>query len=165
MKKQNIIIILIVLFILTLLLGYSIFRVNSDVETKMTYAKTLEVDFIRIGKIEEVGSSGARAYIHPHRKYVTIEVPNLQYKGAYAKVPITIKNVGLIPAKLKWIDEYGINTNRAINVTYSGIGVTDRVLFPGETSNVFVTVKWDKDIRNIYDNDLYFRISLYYEQG
>lgn len=165
MRKQNIIFIILVAILLAILAGYGVFRVNSDVETKMTHAKTLEVDFIKIGKIEEVGSIGARAYIHPHRKYVTIEVPKLQYKGAYAKVPITIKNVGLIPAKLKWIDEYGINTNRTINVTYSGIGVTDRVLFPGETSNVFVTVKWDKDIRNTYDNDLYFRISLYYEQG
>lgn len=165
MRKQNFVILLVVSILLAIIAGYTVFRVNSDTQTKTAPAKTLEVDFVKIGNIEELGSIGAKAYISKNRKYVTIEVPNLQYQGAYAKIPITIKNVGFIPAKLKWINEYGINANRAINVTYSGIGVTDRVLTPGATSSVIVTVKWNKNISNIYDKDTYFKINLYYEQG
>ena len=145
MKKQNLFIVLVVLCIITLAIGYSIFRTNVEVSGKMASGKNLDVIFTKIGSIEQVGSVDAAASISPDSKRVTINVPNLLYKGAYVIVPISLKNVGGIPARLESISEYGIDYNSPVKVSYSGIGITDKVLNPGDIQNFKVKVYWARN--------------------
>ena len=67
MKKQNLFIVLIVLCILTLAIGYSIFKTNVEVSGKMASSKNLDVIFTKIGNIEQnrhvVGSRAANSII------------------------------------------------------------------------------------------------------
>lgn len=142
MKKQNLFIVLVVLCIITLAIGYSIFRTNVEVSGKMASSKNLDVIFTKIGDIEQVGSVNASASISPDSKRVTINVPNLMYKGSYVIVPITLKNVGSIPARLESIREYGIGYNSPVKVSYSGIGITDEVLNPLDERDFKVKVYW-----------------------
>lgn len=164
MKKQYLIIVLVILCIITLAVGYNVFRTNVDVVKKTAPSKDFDVVFTKIGLIKEVNSKNASAVISRDRKNVTISVPNLMQKGAYAKFPITIQNVGNIPARLRSIRQYSKMEDRAIKVSYSGIAVTDKVLNPGEETDFTVLVEWSGDLIN-KSSTLEFIISFDYIQA
>lgn len=164
MRKQNIFIVLTVLTVLVLSIGYSIFRTNVTVKGKSATVKDFDVIFEKVGKITEDGSTDASAVIDETKKIVTISVPKLMRKDAYAIIPITIKNTGSVPAKLESIVETGLNEGGAITVSYSGIGITDAVLNPGDESNFEVKVKWENDLKDDYE-EIEFFIKFNYVQG
>ena len=114
---------------------------------KTSIVKDLDVEFESIGNLEEYGSYGATAEISDDKKTVLINVPKLSYMGAYAVVPITVKNVGQMPAKLESIYEYGTNDNEAIKITYDGIAVTDKALNPLEEEKFFIKVSWENELK------------------
>lgn len=164
MKKQNLFIVLFVLFMLTMAIGYSIFRTNVEVRGKTAALENLNVIFLKVGEITEVGSEDATAVISDNKKVVTIDVPKLKYKGAYAEIPITIKNIGTLPARLESIRQYGIGNDASIVAYYTGIGVTDAVLNPGEERDFKVKVTWIRDLFNSSSN-YEFSIRFNYVQG
>jgi len=147
MKKQSLLIVIVILILLGLSVGYSVFRVSTNVKGKTSIVKDLDVEFESIGRIEENGSKGATAEISDDKKTVLINVPKLSYMGAYAIVPITVKNVGQMPAKLESIYEYGTNDNDAIKITYEGIAITDKALNPLEEEKFFIKVSWENELK------------------
>ena len=147
MKKQSLLIVIVILILLGVSVGYSVVRVSTNVKGKTSIVKELNVEFKSIGKIEEYGSYGATAEISSDKKTVLINVPKLSYMGAYAVVPITVKNVGQLPAKLESIYEYGTNDNEAIKITYDGIAVTDKALNPMEEEKFFIKVSWENELK------------------
>lgn len=164
MKKQNLFVVLLVLCIITMAVGYSIFRTDIEVNGRTAVFEDLQVIFVKIGKIEEINSMDASAVISEDGKKVTISVPKLMVKGAYAKIPITIKNVGTVPAKLRSISQFGLGNNTAISVSYTGIGVTDSVLEPGDKQTFDVKVSWTRDLyNNICNYDFFIKFN--YVQG
>ena len=147
MKKQSLLIVIVILILLGVSVGYSVVRISTNVKGKSSIVKNLDVEFESIGKIEEYGSYGATAEISDDKKTVLINVPKLSYMGAYAVVPITVKNVGQIPAKLESIYESGTNDNEAIKITYDGIAVTDKALNPLEEEKFFIKVSWENELK------------------
>ena len=147
MKKQSLLIVIVILILLGVSVGYSVVRISINVKGKTSIVKNLDVEFESIGKIEEYGSYGATAEISDDKKTVLINVPKLSYMGAYAVVPITVKNVGQMPAKLESIYEYGTNDNEAIKITYDGIAVTDKALNPLEEEKFFIKVSWENELK------------------
>lgn len=163
MKKQSLLIVIVILILLGVSVGYSVVRVSTNVKGKTSIVKDLNVEFKSIGKIEEYGSYGATAEISDDKKTVLINVPKLSYMGAYAVVPITVKNVGQLPAKLESIYEYGTNDNEAIKITYDGIAVTDKALNPMEEEKFFIKVSWENELKND-SNEIEFYIRFNYVQ-
>lgn len=147
MKKQSLLIVIVILILLGVSVGYSVVRISTNVKGKTSIVKNLDVEFESIGKLEEYGSYGATAEISDDKKTVLINVPKLSYMGAYAVVPITVKNVGQLPAKLESIYEYGTNDNEAIKITYDGIAVTDKALNPLEEEKFFIKVSWENELK------------------
>lgn len=147
MKKQSLLIVIVILILLGVSVGYSVVRISTNVKGKASIVKDLDVEFESIGKLEEYGSYGATAEISDDKKTVLINVPKLSYMGAYAVVPITVKNVGQMPAKLESIYEYGTNDNEAIKITYDGIAVTDKALNPLEEEKFFIKVSWENELK------------------
>ena len=147
MKKQSLLIVIVILILLGVSVGYSVVRISTNVKGKTSIVKDLDVEFESIGKIEEYGSYGATAEISDDKKTVLINVPKLSYMGAYAVVPIMVKNVGQLPAKLESIYEYGTNDNEAIKITYDGIAVTDKALNPMEEEKFFIKVSWENELK------------------
>lgn len=164
MKKQNLFIVLVVLCMITMAVGYFIFRTNVEVRGKTAVAKNLEVVFKEVTEIKQEGSQNATATISEDKKKVTINVPKLEFKGAYADFTITIKNVGTIPARLESIIEYGIGNDASIDVSYTGIGVTDFALDPGNEQTFHVKVSWVRDLLGDVNN-YEFAIRFNYVQG
>ena len=147
MKKQSLLIVIVILILLGVSVGYSVVRISTNVMGITSFVKDLDVEFESIGNLEEYGSYGATAEISDDKKTVLINVPKLSYMGAYAVVPITVKNVGQIPAKLESIYEYGTNDNEAIKITYDGIAVTDKALNPLEEEKFFIKVSWENELK------------------
>lgn len=147
MKKQSLLIVIVILILLGVSVGYSVVRISTNVKGKTSIVKDLDVEFESIGKLEEYGSYGATAEISDDKKTVLINVPKLSYMGAYVVVPITVKNVGQMPAKLESIYEYGTNDNEAIKITYDGIAVTDKALNPLEEEKFFIKVSWENELK------------------
>lgn len=163
MKKQSLLIVIVILILLGVSVGYSVVRVSTNVKGKTSIVKDLNVEFKSIGKIEEYGSYGATAEISDDKKTVLINVPKLSYMGAYAVVPITVKNVGQLPAKLESIYEYGTNDNEAIKITYDGIAVTDKALNPLEEEKFFIKVSWENELKQDF-SEIEFYIRFNYVQ-
>ncbi len=163
MKKQSLLIVIVILILLGVSVGYSVVRVSTNVKGKTSIVKDLNVEFKSIGKIEEYGSYGATAEISNDKKTVLINVPKLSYMGAYAVVPITVKNVGQLPAKLESIYEYGTNDNEAIKITYDGIAVTDKALNPMEEEKFFIKVSWENELKQDF-SEIEFYIRFNYVQ-
>ena len=164
MKKQSLLIVIVILILLGVSVGYSVVRISTNVKGKASIVKDLDVEFESIGKLEEYGSYGATAEISDDKKTVLINVPKLSYMGAYAVVPITVKNVGQIPAKLESIYEYGTNDNEAIKITYDGIAVTDKALNPLEEEKFFIKVSWENELKQD-SSEIEFYIRFNYVQG
>lgn len=164
MKKQSLLIVIAILILLGVSVGYSVVRISTNVKGKTSIVKNLDVEFESIGKIEEYGSYGATVEISDDKKTVLINVPKLSYMGAYAVVPITVKNVGQIPAKLESIYEYGTNDNEAIKITYDGIAVTDKALNPLEEEKFFIKVSWENELKKD-SSEIEFYIRFNYVQG
>lgn len=164
MKKQSLLIVIVILILLGVSVGYSVVRISTNVKGKTSIVKNLDVEFESIGKIEEYGSYGATAEISDDKKTVLINVPKLSYMGAYAVVPITVKNVGQIPAKLESIYEYGTNDNEAIKITYDGIAVTDKALNPLKEEKFFIKVSWENELKQD-SSEIEFYIRFNYVQG
>lgn len=146
MRRQRLFILSLIFIVILLFIGYYIFYINSDALLVKAKVKDIDVIFYKIDKIEEMGSTDASAVIDNSKKRIYIDVPNLMGKGSYAKIPITIKNIGIKPAKLESIYEYGLDDSKPISVKYRGIGVTDKVLMPNEEAKFYVIVSLNDDI-------------------
>lgn len=163
MNKQKIWIVVLTLGLLLVLLGYAIYSKSVDVKTYLSSSNKLSVEFYKIGDIKQYLCDGTSASISKERDFLEINVPNLKQKGAYTKIPVVVKNVGEVPVKLLNLTEYSYSNNDAIKVAYSGVGITDIVLMPGETTSFDVTVTWENDFDG-ETNIVNFGVELNYVQ-
>lgn len=145
MKRRKIILVILIFITLSLFIAYYIFKIDTNYE-KVAGDKSFNVIFKKIGKIKEVNSKETKAIISSNRKYIYIDVPNLLVQGAYAEIPIVVKNVGNLPAKLVSITEYGLDTDGPIGVYYEGIGVTDTPILPGKEKSFVVRIGWYRQL-------------------
>lgn len=163
MNKNKILIILLFIVVLALI-TYYIFFVSNDSLNGIVDTKDFEIQFYKIGVIEEYNSNNANASISYDNKYVYINVPNLMSPGAYAKFPITIKNVGMYTSRLESITEYGFDDNSLISIEYEGLNVANEPLEPNDEITFYVIVKWDKNALNKKDS-VNIKIKLNYIQN
>lgn len=170
MKKQNIVIIGVIAFVLAVAVGYALFSETLTVNGTATAKGDFDVEFTKVGEITKVGyteqvAGTEIAVISSDKNTLTITVNKLDYPGAYVEIPVTITNKGSIDAKLKNISETGLTeTNRAVKVTYSGIAASDTKIKQNETQSMTIKVEWDKDI-NTSAEDVTFQVQLNYEQA
>ncbi len=144
MKKQRLVVIILLLIIILIAVAYYIFRISNNTDVADT--GNVNVIFEKIGNIEKHNCENTEAFISQNKKGVVITVKNLGSKGAYAIIPVKVKNEGEFSAKLYSIVEERSDKNTQIKVSYDGIGVTDRPLLPGETTSFIVKVELTEDL-------------------
>lgn len=168
MRKQSVLLVAIVFFILLLSVGYCVFVVDVNASKKaeqlVQYSQTIktgdiDVIFYKIGEIEEFNSLNASAFISEGGKVLNLNIPVLEQVGAYAKFPITVKNVGSLPARLSYISQ--VNDTASIDIDYIGEIVLGSVIEPGEEKKVDIKVTYDNDKNRLESN---FKIKLNYVQ-
>lgn len=164
MRKQSRIIVLLVSAIICLTVGYSIYSQSIDTIGTATLNGKFDVSYYSIGEITESDCSDTTAVISNDKKLVVIDVPKMEKVGAYAIVPITVKNNSSVSVKLLSIEEKGININSLVRVTYTGIGISDAPLRPGKTTTFYVKVEWTQG-EIAETSKAYFSLRLNYIQS
>lgn len=149
MKKQKLLVVLLAFIVISLFFAYYLFFVSNDAILNSAKVRDLDVIFYKVGKIEQNNSFNASATINEGNKKIFINVDKLIGKGAYVKIPVTIKNVGKATARLDSIYEYNFNKNEAISITYEGIGVTNKPLLPNEQLDFYIIISLVEDINKI----------------
>ena len=162
LSNQNKVIVGVLSLFLILIVGYAIFSESINVGGTASASGEFNIIFNSVGTIKEAGSSGATAEISGNKKSLTVNVPKLEYPSAYVEVPVVIKNMGSVTAKIIGIETVGLDTTD-IKVTYSGIGQDERMA-PNEERNMKIKVTWDSASTTIVDS-LTFSISINYEQA
>ena len=147
---------------LILIVGYAIFSESINVGGTASASGEFNIIFNSVGTIKEAGSSGATAEISSNKKSLTVNVPKLEYPSAYVEVPVVIKNMGSVTAKIIGIETIGLDTTD-IKVSYSGV-TQDEELGTNEERNMKIKVTWDSASTTIVDN-ITFKIGLNYEQS
>lgn len=169
MKKQNIAIIGVVAFILAVAIGYAIFSETLTISGTASASGDFDVEFTSIGDVTSSGytkqpDSEELAVIESGNNELTITVDKLDYPGAYVEIPVTITNKGSVPAKLKQINQTGLDTEEGpIKVTYSGVAASETPINQNETQNMTIRVEWLESV-NTTAEKAQFTITLEYEQ-
>lgn len=171
-KKQNFIIIGVIAFVLALATGYALFSDEITVSGTATAKGSFDVEFTSVGTIvkngytDETGKDGANiAVISSDKNTLTVTVNKLSYPGAYVEIPVTVKNVGTIPAVLKEIVQTGLDADSTpIRVTYSGIAASDATVAPGTPATMTIKVEWLSTV-NTTAEAASFTVKLDYEQA
>lgn len=164
MKKQNIAIIVVIAFVLAISVGYALFSQTLTINGTATAKGSFDVQFATATIQKEVGSTGATATISEDKATLTVNVPKLEYPGAYVEIPVTVKNVGTIPAKLIEITETGLTTDDSVKVSYTGLTeLKDQQVDQNGTQSFTIKVMWDA-ASNKNSENVVFNIRLNYQQ-
>lgn len=160
MNKKGVLIILTFMIIFSFV-AYYVFFLSSNLKRHMATTKNIEVLFHKIGVIKEYNSRNASAIINYDKTFVYINVPELMGQGAYAEIPITVKNVGILTARLESITEYGFDSSSSIDVKYENLSVLNKPLAPGDETTFNVLIKQNYATEN---ETLNIKIELNYVQ-
>ena len=180
MKKQNIAIIAVVAFVLAVAVGYALFSETLQINGTATAKGSFDVQFTNVGTIEADGytpnEQGGHAKdniatIDSEGKTLTISIDNLDYPGAYVKIPVTVTNEGTISATLKSIKQTSIGDIPSyIKITYPDLtSLQNKKLDSQQTQEFTIKVEWDSadtgDDAKSRDATANFTITLDYEQA
>lgn len=144
MKKNGMFIICIIGFLLTVTVGYAAFSDKIVINGTATAKGNFDLEFTTASVIKEVGSTNTVATISEDKDSLSINVPMLEYPGAYSQISITVTNKGSIPAKLISVEENGLNANPNITISYSGLNeIKDIIINQNETHTFDVKVMWN----------------------
>lgn len=164
MKKQSVVIVGIIAFILAISVGYAFFSETITINGTATARGNFDVEFTSATINTQIGSIGATAVISDDKNSLNITVPKLEYPGAYAEIGVTITNKGSIPAILKSIEETGLTTDLSIKVTYTNLQeLKEQELSQNGTQTFLIKVMWDENSTTSSEN-VSFTIKLNYEQ-
>ena len=167
MKQQIKFLVLISAFIITLTIGYIVYSVSSETiskkETATLSGSEFNVLFHSVGNIEEHGCSDSVATMSKDKTVITINVPKLDYIGAYAIIPVYIINNGTMNVRLDSVAEESSNVKGNINISYYGDATEHVILRPQEIVEFFVRVELMNRDENIAASKN-FKIDLNYTQ-
>lgn len=169
MKKQNVVIIGVIAFVIAVVVGYALFSETIRISGTATAKGDFDVEFTSVGTPTCDGYSkectaANLATISSDKNTLNVTVKNLTYPGAYVKIPVTITNKGSIAAVLESIDETGLTTDDNVKISYTGVAASANEIASNETQNMEITVTWDSNSEQSSE-DVSFSIALNYKQA
>lgn len=169
MKRQSVLIIGVISFLIAISIGYAIFSENLEVNGTASAQGTFDVEFTSIGEPTCLGltstcDANSLASISSDKNTLNVTVNKLEFPGSYVTIPITITNKGTIPAILKNIEEQNLRADTSVKVSYIGLEENQgKRLSQNETQTFTIKVMWDEN-SNMSSSDVQFSIRLNYEQ-
>lgn len=172
MKRQSIVVLFLLSFMLVLSVGYALFSDTLLITGTAGGVADFDVSFSSAQVITEIGSADASATLSDDDNTLSISAPNLKYPGAYVEYSVIVINKRSIPVKLtdiekKYVDDSGntISEDPTVKISYEGLDeLKNVVLEKNETETFKVKVMWDKNSKQSSKN-VKFDITLTYTQA
>lgn len=165
MKKQSMFLITIVAFILLLTVGYALYTDTLTIKGTANAFGTFDMQFSEASILEQVGSLEASAIISDDKKSLDINVPKLEYPGAYVLISVKVINKGSIPAMLTDVESVGLDTDPTVKVSYEGLEELKNISLVNNDIQTFnIKIIWDKTSQQS-SKDVTFTIKLNYKQA
>lgn len=170
MKKQNnkkkvktnrYYIIALILILLVMGVGYSIFNKSLDIFGTATTSGEYDIQFSATSIKSSVGCIPTST-ISGDKNSLNISVPDLAYPGATATISVTVRNTGNIASELISVPVTG-NSDTDIVVTFPSFA-TGTVLAPADTYTFDIVVTWAAASTTTNKN-VSFTATLNYEQS
>jgi hypothetical protein len=152
---------ILVLSILLMGTGYSIFSESINVNGTAQSTGVFDVQFQTATVTSSTGCTPT-ATISGDKNTLTISVPNLAYPGATGTINVTVKNVGNISSKLISANITG-NTDPDIVVTFPTF-TAGTVLAVNSTYNFDIVVTWSS-ASTVANKNVNFTATLNYQQN
>ncbi len=140
MNKKKGIIIGVVLFVLAVVVGYALFSDTLTINGTATAKGKFDMEISSAQITSEVGSTGATAQVSSDKNTLTIDIPKLEYPGAYVEVTYKIKNAGTIPALYDSYDITG-ETDRI----KSQFNIIHMFYEPEDETTETIRIYWDSN--------------------
>lgn len=164
-SKQNKVIVATLMFLLTLMIGYSIFgesinllgTAKAEGNLNLIFEK---VDFDNIRDMPNYDDAKVKTEISSEGHLLTISNVNLEFPTAYVIIPVTIKNTGTINAKLTDIVPNLPNSELEFSYTNMAKG---EILNAGNSKVVYLKLMWKKESITT-PGTVDFTVDLVYEQ-
>lgn len=171
MKKQSIAIIGVIALVLAVAVGYALFSDTITITGTATAKGEFDMEILPVDETAITSSGYTKTAdsadivaLDSEKNTLTITIDKLDYPGAYVEIPVQVKNVGTIPAKLKNITQENM-TNGVLSVEYTGPGTTDAAVEPQDTRDITIRAEWDaNDESGKQDVSTTFTVTLEYEQ-
>lgn len=169
MKKQNIIVVGIIAFVLAVAVGYALFSETLTISGTATAEGTFDVEFTSVGTPTCIGFTGTcdaatLASISTDKNTLNVTVNKLEFPGAYVEFPVTVTSKGSIPAVLESISESGLTTDDTVKVTYTNLTeLKNKRLEQNGTQTFTIKVAWDENSNKSSEN-VQFSIKMNYKQ-
>lgn len=166
MKKRRMLLFVLLFLLGISVIGYAVLSETINISGTASASGDFDVEFYQVGEIVESGSQNAEATISSDKNTLTIKVPMLEYPGAYAEIPVTVRNNGTISAKLESVEADGLEeASRAVKITYSGEASEEQTVIDSQgTANMSIRIEWDSEV-NAPASDVSFTIRLNYIQA
>lgn len=165
MKKQSMLILFLISFMLILSVGYALFSDTLKITGTAGGIGTFNMEFDSAIVTNEIGSANATATISNDKNSLSINVPNLKYPGAYVEYTVNVISMGSIPAKLTDINSLNLTDDPTVKISYEGLEeLKNNILNKGDTQTFKIKIMWDKN-SNQSSKDVNFTIELIYKQA
>lgn len=174
LKKTNFLVIGILTFFIVTSVGYALFAETLTVNGTATAKGNFDVQFTSVSEtpIESVGyqnpANMANAIIPSGKdgKVLVINVPVLEFPGAYVVFEAVVTNKGSIPAVLPNTDEAIKNSTSDPNVTVSILEeekLKGQKLIQNQSQTIKIKVQWNEG-STAASTDVDIKIDLNYKQ-
>ena len=140
-KKKNYALVILFILLIGISVGYAAFAQQLTITGTANANGNFNLQFTKAVIEPNVGAEGSTAVPSAAKDNLSINM-NLEYPGAGAVVTATITNTGTIAAELKDVVFTG-NDDEDIQVTFDQ-AVVGEVIEPGNTKDIFITVKWNE---------------------
>lgn len=165
MKKQSILVLCLILLLLIMTVGYAIFEETLVISGTASGVGNFDVEFSEATVTKEIGSIGANTNISIDKNSLDINVPMLQYPGAYVEVTVGVKNNGGISAVLEGIDTEGLTSDPTVKISYEGLEELKSInMNQNDTQTFKIIIIWDKN-SDQSSKEAKFSIKLLYKQS
>lgn len=165
MKKQSILVLCLILLLLIMTVGYAIFEETLVISGTASGVGNFDVEFSEATVTKEIGSIGANTNISIDKNSLDINVPMLQYPGAYVEVTVGVKNNGGISAVLEGIDAEGLTSDPTVKISYEGLEELKSInMNQNDTQTFKIIIIWDKN-SDQSSKEAKFSIKLLYKQS
>lgn len=170
-SNKKYLIILLIVFILSLAIGYAAFTDVLKISGTANANGTFDLEFQNAKVVSTVGCDAAetKAEISADKDLLTVTVKDLAYPGAGAQFSVDIVNVGSLPAKVTKVTPVGLDGTDNIKINgLDAITTSHPTIDANGTCSLSFNVEWDPastaELTETEKNGVQFSLEIEYSQ-